>query len=178
MDITPLTSGDKAHLFFRPRITLIWYVLLAVTWIPFFFTDIEWKPLSEVKIEDDLAALLITQLVSWSFLFLLLTLHRKRMNFMRKAHVAWGKAKPLPDSMRYVRGFQKAYRMKGVYLAGELYYPITTSLITQVDFDQEYDFPVMYDPENPRKVKPFFELPKKISKKLMVANGFEEGAPI
>lgn len=170
MDLSPMTFIDRLHLFFRPRITLLWYVLLAASWIPFFFTDIEWKPLSEVKLEDDMGAFLTMQLLCGLFLVLLIRLHRKRMDFLQKARLTWGKAKVSAETLSYVRGFQKAYRLQGAYPVNGKSYPILTGLVTHVDFEREYEFPVIYDPQHPERAKVLTELPKSIANKLIQAN--------
>ena len=172
MDISTLTFIDKLHLFLRPRITIIWYILLAAAWIPFFFTDIEWKPLLEVRLDDDMGAFLTMQAISWLYFFLLLWLHCRRISRLRGAQLTRGKAKPNPEAMAFVRGLQKAYRMNGVYTIDGRHYPIISGLVTQVDFDKVYEFPVMYDPRQPEKGRVLTELPRGIADKLADANGY------
>ena len=92
------------------------------------------------------------------------------MSFLRRARLTWGKATSDAATLSYVRGFQKAHRLQGAYTVNGKPYPILTGLVTEVDFDQIYEFPVIYDPQHPEKGKVLTELPKSIANKLIQAN--------
>lgn len=177
MDISQISLINKIQLFLQNRWTLLWYAILAATFIPFFATDIEWKPLSELKLEDDAAAFLIMLLLSMVVFGMLLWSLQRKLSFYRRAKLTLGKGYADPNSLQMVRGFAKAYRVCFPCVIEGVEYQFTSGLITQVDFDKEYQFALMYDPLDPTHFKIISELPKSVSQNICNANGLSYEDP-
>ncbi|MBT28902.1 MAG: hypothetical protein CMO01_04500 [Thalassobius sp.] len=167
MNLSALNLFDKLYLFFNTRKTIIWLILLAATWIPFFATDIEWKAISDLSINDDLSAFLIMLFISFLFFIYMIYAYQKKMNFYKNAKITWAKAKIDENTMSYVSGFSKAYRLIGYYKVGNNNYSITTSLVKDLELGKEHEFPVIYHPTNPEKAILLAMLPSFIVNKVV-----------